>query len=65
MDYEEKIKKMNEHLSEHPADYQTVISLLKVNSKRISHERKVRQDMRSRRVAEMRRRLEEEDADER
>lgn len=65
MDYKEKIRKMNEHLSEHPADYQTVISLLKVNSKRISHERKVRQDMRSRRVAEMRRRLEEEDANER
>ena len=65
MDYEAKIRRMNEHLAEHPADYQTVVSLLKVNSKRISHERKVKQDMRSRRVAEMRRRLEAEDADER
>lgn len=61
MDYEEKITRMRKHLSDNPADYQTVISLLKVNSKRIDHERKKAQDMRSKRVAEMRRRLENED----
>lgn len=53
-------------MSDNPADYQTVISLLRVNSKRIDHERKKIQDMRSKRVAEMRRKIKEsEDADER
>lgn len=58
MDYEAKITRMKRHLSDNPADYQTVISLLKVYSKQVSHERKVRQDMRSKRVAEMKRKLE-------
>ena len=61
MNYEEKITRMRKHLSDNPADYQTVISLLKVNSKRIDHERKKALDMRSKRVAELRRRLENED----
>ena len=65
MDYEKKITNMRKHLSDNPADYQTVISLLKLNSKRISHERKVKQDMRSRRVAEMRKMLKENEDDER
>lgn len=61
MDYEAKITRMKGHLAEHPADYQTVISLLKVNSKRIDHARKVKQDMRAKRVAEARRLLRETD----
>lgn len=61
MDYDAKITRMKKHLSDNPADYQTVISLLKINSKRIDHERKVRQDMRAKRVAEMKRRLASED----
>ena len=40
--YEERIERMERHLSVHPADYQTVISLLKLKSalivkKRVAH----------------------------
>lgn len=46
--YEERIKKLEEHLSMHPEDYQTVISILKLKSdlivaRRLEHWRSIRQ----------------------
>ena len=57
MDYESKINRMVNHLQEHPADYQTKISLLKVNSHRIEKQRRDAMISRVRDVAEIRRRL--------
>lgn len=57
MDYESKINRMVNHLHEHPADYQTKISLLKVNSQRIEKQRRDAMISRVRDVAEIRRRL--------
>lgn len=57
MDYESKINRMVNHLQENPADYQTKISLLKVNSQRIEKQRRDAMISRVRDVAEIRRRL--------
>ena len=38
--YEKKIQKMTQHLQEHPTDYQTVISLFKIESEAIVYEQK-------------------------
>lgn len=44
---EEKLKRMEHHLENHPNDYQTAISLLIDRSKEIDYQRKKRQnDMR-------------------
>jgi len=53
--YEERITKLERHLSVHPADYQTVISLLKLRSvymvaRRLRHWHSIRQ-----RIAEIKR----------
>ena len=58
MDYTEKILRLDEHLSEHPTDYQAVIARLKMISKAIDHENKKRMDVRLKRVAAYRRQLE-------
>ena len=55
MDYDRKINRMLNHLSDHPADYQTKISLLKANSKRIEKRRRDEMVERVRAVAEIRR----------
>lgn len=59
MDYAKKLDRMDEHLREHPHDYQTVISRLKVASDAFDYQQKKRTDMRLKRVAEVRRQLKE------
>lgn len=59
MDYTKKLKRMDEHLREHPHDYQTVISRLKVASDAYDYQRKKEADKRLARVAEVRRQLKE------
>lgn len=61
MDYAQKLQRMDEHLKDHPHDYQTVISRLKTASKAYDYEIKKKRDMRLKRVAEIRDRLREED----
>lgn len=55
MDYEARLSKMNNHLRAHPHDYQTVVSMLKMHSRAIDHERKQRMNARLRTLAEIRR----------
>ena len=55
MDYKAKLERMDRHLEEHPADYQTVISRLKTASDMIDHERRRKVNARLRKVAEYRR----------
>ena len=56
MDYEEKIRRMDEHLKEHPTDYQTVIARMKTASKFVDHERQKVVNARLKRIAEIRQR---------
>lgn len=61
MDYIEKLDKMDEHLTRHPHDYQTVIARLKLASDIYDHQvDKIRQ-MRLERLAEIKRQMREED----
>lgn len=59
MDYTEKLNRMDEHLRQHPNDYQTVISRLKTASKAYDYRKKKEADYRLKRVAEVRRQLKE------
>ena len=59
MDYVKKLERMDEHLKEHPHDYQTVISRLKTASDAYEHQRKRQRNWRLKRVAEVRRQLKE------
>jgi ribosomal protein S15P/S13E len=59
MDYAKKINRMDEHLREHPHDYQTVISRLKVASDAYDYQEKKKVATRLRRLAEVRRQLKE------
>ena len=55
MDYEEKLKKLDEHLKEHPKDYQASIARLKTYSDAVEHKRYLKRIERLKRVAEYRR----------
>lgn len=61
MDYVSKLERMDDHLRRHPHDYQTVIARLKVASK--AHDSYMRgiANARLKRVAEIRRQLEEQE----
>lgn len=59
MDYRTKIERMDNHLKEHPHDYQTVIARLKLASEAFDHEQKKKVATRLKRVAEVRRQLKE------
>ena len=59
MDYAKKLERMDNHLREHPHDYQTVISRLKVASDAYDYQQKKKADMRLKRVAEVRRQIKE------
>lgn len=59
MDYVKKLKRMDEHLREHPHDYQTVISRLKVASDAYEHQQYLRRVERLKRLAEVRRQMKE------
>lgn len=52
---------MDEHLSRHPHDYQTVIARLKLASKAYDYEVKKKRDERLKRLAEIKKKLREED----
>lgn len=60
MDYKERLHKLDEHLREHPTDYQAVIARIKLNSDAIEHERKKKIDERLKKIAYYRRLLDEE-----
>ncbi len=59
MDYANKLDRMDEHLREHPHDYQTVISRLKVASDAYDYQQKKAVDKRLARLAEVRRQMKE------
>lgn len=61
MDYTKKLQTMDEHLSRHPHDYQTVIARLKLASKAYDYEVKKKRDERLKRLAEIKKKLREED----
>ena len=60
MDYIKKLEQIDAHLAEHPKDYQAVIGRMKTYSKVIDHERHLRKIERLKRLAEVRRQLNEE-----
>lgn len=55
MDYETKLKRLDEHLSEHPKDYQAVIAKLKTYSDAVEHKRYLQKVERMKKLAEYRR----------
>lgn len=59
MDYKAKIERMDNHLKDHPHDYQTVIARLKLASEAFDYEQRKKVVMRLKRVAEVRRQLKE------
>ena len=59
MDYVKKIERMDNHLREHPHDYQTVIARIKLASDAIDYQMHKEACMRLKRVAEVRRQLKE------
>ncbi len=59
--YLEKLKKLDEHLAEHPKDYQASISRLKTYSDAIEHEMYLRKIARLKKVAEFRRKRNEQE----
>lgn len=56
----EKIEKLQQHLQEHPADYQSKISLFKLNSEQIQWEIDQRKHEKRRKIAECKRKLDGE-----
>lgn len=61
MDYVEKARKLEEHISKHPTDYQAVIAHLIMRSKAFEHEKHMQMIERRKRVAEFRRKLDEQE----
>ena len=61
MDYVKKLQAMDEHLKRHPHDYQTVIARMKLASDIYDHQVKRKRDERLKRLAEIKRKLREED----
>ena len=59
MNYEDRLKNLDEHLKKHPADYQAVIARLKIQSDAYEYERKKRVHERLKKVAYYRRMLDE------
>ena len=55
MDYEEKLKRIDRHLAEHPNDYQTQIARLKTYSDAIEHKYYLKRIERAKIIAECKR----------
>lgn len=51
MDYNERLKRLDEHLSKHPKDYQASIARLKTYSDAVEHQMYLRKVARLKRVA--------------
>ena len=65
MTHIEKVERLEEHLKEHPTDYQAVVALLKRRSDLIEHRVWLRMIERKKKVAEIRKqRKEKHDAEE-
>ena len=62
MDYNKRLKRLDEHLKEHPTDYQASISRLKTYSDAIEHEMYLRKVARLKRLAEFRRMKNEQES---
>lgn len=60
MDYNERLAKLDKHIEEHPTDYQAVIGRLKAYSDAVEHQMYLRRVARLKRVAEFRRKRNEE-----
>lgn len=56
MDYIKKLEQIDNHLAQHPKDYQAVIARMKTYSDAVEHEMYLRKIERLKRVAEFRRR---------
>ena len=61
MNYNDRLKALDEHLAEHPKDYQASISRLKTYSKAVEHQMYLRKIERLKRVAEFRKRGQNEE----
>ena len=59
MKYEQRVARLEEHLREHPKDYQAVIAHLKAKSDLIEHRSWLRMIERKKRVAEIRKQRKE------
>ena len=59
MDYKRKLRRLDEHLAEHPTDYQAVISRMKTRSDAIEHEIYKQKIDRLQRLAEVRKQMKE------
>lgn len=59
MNHIEKVERLEEHLREHPTDYQAVVALLKRRSDLIEHRAWLQMIERRKRVAEIRKRRKE------
>lgn len=57
MDYIRKLEQMDNHLREHPHDYQTVISRMRVASDAYDYQQKQKRNYRLKRLHEVRRQL--------
>lgn len=55
MDYEERLKRLNEHLLKHPTDYQARIAKLTMYSRAVEHQIYLRKVARLKKVAKYRR----------
>lgn len=60
MKYEEKLEKLDAHIADNPKDYQAVIARLKTRSDAIEWQRKHEVNMRLKRIAEIRRKYDQE-----
>lgn len=60
MKYAERLEKLDAHIAQNPKDYQAVIARLKMRSDAIAHIQKHQRDMRLKKVAEIRRKYEQE-----
>lgn len=54
MDYRKKLVKVVKHIENNPNDYESVISMLKINSKAIEHGLKHRRNMMLKKLSEVR-----------
>lgn len=59
MKYIEKVERLEEHLKEHPTDYQAVVALLKRRSDLIEHRAWLKMIERRKKVAEIRKQRKE------
>lgn len=63
MDYEKRLRKLEEHLAEHPKDYQASIARVKTYSDAVEHQMYLRKIERLKRVAKFRRMENEQESE--